>query len=89
MAKKDTVFVFLQSVRLMVTLVMSVLDENSSIVAIVVDVLLLIPVRGRFVILKVFHVDLLFKITLHLHFDNFKIVMKRNSKSAFSHIPLY
>lgn len=73
--KKYTIFILFKSIWLVMPFVVSVLNKYFPVVSVVIDVLLLSPIRRRFVILEILHIDLPFKITLHFDLDHFKRVV--------------
>ena len=89
MSKKHTILVFFQCERFMMTFIMSVLDENSSIITIIINILLLTPIRRWFMILEILHVDLFFQKTLHFHFHHLEWIVKRDVECTFSHFSLH
>ena len=75
MAKKYTIFVLFESIWLVMSFIVSVLNKYFPVVSVVIDVLLLSPIGRRFVVLEILHIDLPFKITLHFDLDNFKRIV--------------
>ena len=60
MSKKYTILVFFQSIRLVIALIFDIFTEYFSIIAIIVDILFLIPVKRRLFLLNIFQVNLSF-----------------------------